>query len=66
MDQSYFTNMVAHIVRLAKMPAWKAWAKQWAQELEADKSGAYKGLLAAVRSRLESSSAAPKNGASNS
>ena len=64
MPENYFEEMVSRIARLATMPAWKAWAKQWAKELEADQSGAYTGLVEAVRSHLKSCAEAPKSGGS--
>jgi hypothetical protein len=64
MNPNYFTDMVAEIARLSKVPGWKAWARQWAMDLDAEPSGAYKGLVEAVRESLKSSDAVPKSGAS--
>jgi hypothetical protein len=50
----YFTSMVAHIAQLSKTPGWGAYARQLAKELEADRSGAFKGLIEAVRESLKS------------
>lgn len=61
---NHYTRMVDHIAKLAMTPGWRAYAKEWAQELQACKSGVWSGLVAAVRLRLASLSAAPKNGAS--
>lgn len=61
----YFTIMVSHIAQLSKTPGWGAYARQWAKELEADRSGAFKGLIEAVRESLKSYSSQQKNGASN-
>jgi len=32
------------LVRIAQKPEWKAWAWEYAKELAADKSGAFKGI----------------------
>lgn len=58
----YFTRMVSHIARLSKTPGWGAYARQWAKDLEADRSGVWIGLVEAVRESLKSSSEAPKSG----
>ena len=64
MTPNYFTDMVAEITRLSKVPGWKAWARQWAMNLDAEPSGAYKGLVEAVRESLKSSADQPKSGES--
>ena len=64
MNPNYFTDMVAEIARLSKVPGWRAWARQWAMDLDAEPSGAYRGLVEAVRESLKSSDAVQKNGAS--
>jgi hypothetical protein len=64
MTPNYFTDMVAEIARLSKVPGWKAWARQWAMELDAEPSGAYTGLVEAVRESLTSSADQPKTGGS--
>ena len=64
MTPNYFTDMVAEIARLSKVPGWKAWARQWAMDLDAEPSGAYKGLVEAVRESLKSSDAVQKSGGS--
>ena len=58
----YFQRMVNHIAQLSKTPGWGAYTREWAKELEADRSGAYTGLVEAVRSQIASSSVAPKSG----
>jgi hypothetical protein len=58
----YFTRMVSHIARLSKTPGWGAYARQWAKDLEADRSGVWTGLVEAVREQLKSSAEAPKSG----
>jgi hypothetical protein len=63
MTPNYFTAMVAEIARLSKVPGWKAWARRWAMDLDAEPSGAYKGLVEAVRESLKSSADQPKSGA---
>lgn len=63
MPPDYFTSMVARIARLSKTPGWGAFARQWAKDLEADQSGAFTGLVEAVRELLKSSAEAPKSGA---
>lgn len=62
MQPDYFTRMVSHIARLSKTPGWGAYARQWAKDLEADKSGVWIGLVEAVREQLKSSSEAQKSG----
>lgn len=62
MPPEYFTRMVSHIARLSKTPGWGAYARQWAKDLEEDRSEAYKGLVEAVRESLKSSSDQPKSG----
>ena len=62
MNPNYFTEMVHHIARLYKTPGWGAWARHWAQELQDDNSGAYAGLVEAVRSHLASLNDQQKNG----
>jgi hypothetical protein len=64
MTPNYFTDMVAEIARLSKVPGWKAWARQWAMDLDAEPSGAYRGLVEAVRESLKSSDAVQKSGGS--
>jgi hypothetical protein len=64
MNPNYFTDMVAEIARLSQTPGWKAWARQWAMDLDAEPSGAYKGLVEAVRESLKSSDAVQKSGGS--
>lgn len=64
MNPNYFTDMVAEIARLSKVPGWRAWARQWAMDLDAEPSGAYKGLVEAVRESLKSLDAVQKNGGS--
>ncbi len=64
MNPNYFARMVAHIARLSRTPGWGAYARQWAKDLEADRSGVFKGLVEAVRESLKCSDAAPKSGAS--
>ena len=61
---NYFADMVQHIAQLSKTPGWGAYARQWAKDLEADRSGAFKGLVEAVRESLKSSADQPKSGAS--
>ena len=62
MPENYFPRMVAHIARLSKTPGWGAYARQWAKDLEADRSGVWTGLVEAVRESLKSSSDQPKSG----
>lgn len=50
---NYYEKMVQHLARLAIDPAWKAEAKRFAQELEDDQSGAFKGIIEAVRMRIQ-------------
>jgi hypothetical protein len=59
---NYFEDTAAHIARLYQTPGWRAWARQWARELEEHPSGAFKGLVEAVRSRLASLSDQQKTG----
>jgi hypothetical protein len=54
--------MVSNIARLSKTPGWGAYARQWAKDLEEDRSGVWIGLVEAVRESLKSSAEAPKSG----
>lgn len=58
----YFKRAVAHIAQLSKTPGWRAYSRQWAEDLQAHPSGAYAGLVEAVRESLKSCGEAPKNG----
>lgn len=62
MQPDYFTRMVHHIAQLSKTPGWGAYARQWAKDLEADRSGVWTGLVEAVRELLKSSAEAQKSG----
>lgn len=59
---NYYERMTEHLARLAIDPAWKAEAKRFAQELEDDQSGAYKGIIEATRQRIASLKEQRKNG----
>lgn len=50
--QGYFEVMVCHITKLAMTPGWLAYARDFAAELDAEKSGAYAGIVEAVRVRI--------------
>jgi hypothetical protein len=65
MHPNYFAHMVAHIARLSKTPGWGAYARQWAKDLESDKSGVWTGLVEAVRESLKSSADQQKSGESD-
>ena len=47
-----FEQQVEHLTKMALQKGWIAYAKQRAQELEADQSGLWVGLVEAVRERL--------------
>jgi hypothetical protein len=47
-----FEQQVEHLTKMALQKGWIAYAKQRAQELESDQSGIFKGLVEAVRERL--------------
>ena len=47
-----FEQQVEHLTKMALQKGWIAYAKQRAQELEADPSGLWVGLVEAVRERL--------------
>ena len=47
-----FEQQVEHLTKMALQKGWIAYAKQRAQELEADQSGVFVGLVEAVRERL--------------
>ncbi len=64
MNPNYFTDMVAEIARLSQKPGWKSWARQWAMDLDAEQSGAFRGLVEAVREKLKSSDDQQKSGES--
>jgi hypothetical protein len=57
-----YTTMVKHIARLAMTQGWLDYARARAKELEAEKSGTYKGIGEAVRLEIESLKQAKKNG----
>ena len=59
---TYYEKMVQHLARLAMNPAWTAEAKRFAQELEDDQSGAYRGIIEATRQRIASLQRQRKNG----
>ena len=59
---NYYEKMVQNLARLAMNPAWKAEAKRFAQELEDDQSGAYKGIIEATRQRIQSLQQLQKSG----
>ena len=56
-----YTTMTKHIAKLAMTPGWLDYARAKAKELEAEKSGAYKGIGEAVRLEIESLKQAKKN-----
>ena len=47
-----FEQQVEHLTKMALQKGWIAYAKQRAQELEDDHTGIFKGLVEAVRERL--------------
>ena len=47
-----FDQQVEHLTKMALQKGWVAYAKQRAQELEEDQTGIFKGLVEAVRERL--------------
>ena len=47
-----FEQQVEHLTKMALQKGWIAYAKQRAQELEADPSGLWVGLIEAVRERV--------------
>jgi hypothetical protein len=47
-----FEQQVEHLTKMALQKSWIAYAKQRAQELEEDQSGIFKGLVEAVRERV--------------
>lgn len=58
----YFQRMARHIAKLSKTPGWGAYTRHWAKDLEQDKSGAYAGIVQAVRELLKSSNEQKENG----
>ena len=57
-----YTTMTKHIAKLAMTRGWLDYARAKAKELEAEKSGYYKGIGEAVRLEIESLKQARKNG----
>jgi hypothetical protein len=47
-----FNQQVNHLTKMALQKGWVAYAKQRAQELEDDQTGIFKGLIEAVRKRV--------------
>ena len=47
-----FEQQVEHLTKMALQKGWIPYAKQRAQELEDDQSGIFKGLVEAVRERV--------------
>lgn len=47
-----FQEQVEHLTKMALQKGWVAYAKQRAQELENDQTGIFKGLIEAVRERV--------------
>ena len=47
-----FDQQVEHLTKMALQKGWIHYAKQRAQELEDDQSGLFKGLVEAVRERV--------------
>ena len=47
-----FEQQVEHLTKMALQKGWIAYAKQRAQELEQDSSGLFKGIVEAVRERV--------------
>jgi hypothetical protein len=47
-----FEQQVEHLTKMVLQKGWIAYAKQRAQELEADPSGLWVGLIEAVRERV--------------
>jgi hypothetical protein len=47
-----FEQQVEHLTKMALQKGWIAYAKQRAQELEDEQSGIFKGLVEAVRERV--------------
>jgi hypothetical protein len=47
-----FEQQVEHLTKMALQKGWIAYAKKRAQELEDDQTGIFKGLVEAVRERV--------------
>jgi len=47
-----FEQQVEHLTKMALQKGWVAYAKKRAEELEEDPSGIFKGLVEAVRERV--------------
>lgn len=52
--QRMFQTQVDHLVWLAQSPGWLDYARARAKELEADQSGMFVGLYAAIATRMRS------------
>ena len=44
--------MLNRLIELASQPAWKAWAWDYAKTLDADSSGAFKGIAEALKDAM--------------
>ena len=52
-----FDTQLDHLILLAALPGWKAYAWHRAKELDADTSGLYSGMAEALRRAMTSASA---------
>ncbi len=50
--EAVFQAQLQHLVRMAKLPGWKAYAWRRAQELSADQSGLFAGMDAALQAAM--------------
>ena len=57
--ENAFPRMVAHLVRLAKSPAWRGEVAHTIAQLEADQSGVWKGIRQAVNAAEAAAKAGP-------
>jgi hypothetical protein len=53
-----FDHQLQSLTRLAKQPAWKAWAWHRAKELDADPSGVFTGMAEALKAAMTGQGAA--------
>lgn len=47
-----YDHQLAHLIRLAELPGWKAYAWHRAKELDADSSGLWTGIAEALKTAM--------------
>ncbi len=55
-----YERHLAHLIRMAGEPGWKAYAWHRAQELDADRSGMWRGIAEALKTAMTRAKASEK------